>query len=233
MSEFYPLNFTILSNYFAQQTALGPGAWTSFSDNFYRMSSSSFSLIGLGIGATGDIYDSYLFYDSDGTNPHMVFDNTGAKLYGIVFGQGGNALGGPVCSACDSGELFWLSNPTVPSTEGIYRSIILPNMSGYGSLELGSLLVVNQNVAAVAEHNTYFGGFGATTAANQNSGFGAIQMAESAGWFPSRHYNVNDTIIDPSNHLQHAIGAGNSGNSFPFWDDMRRHDRGWKRDLAG
>jgi hypothetical protein len=176
---FYPGGFIISGNYFGDATSLGGfDAWTLWTDNFVRLSDSwALATGGTGLGVYGDLSDSYIFADSDWGNPHVLnaAPTVTSSLKGVIFGQAGTALGPP--GAIDSGELWFLTNPAVPATYGLYNSIVLPNMAGYSSLELGSMLPSNSNLRSITEHNTWFGGWSRGTAIGAY-GFAAVQLGE-------------------------------------------------------
>ena len=155
-NAFYPTGFTIWSNYFGDSTVTGPGGWNAFQGNLLRWSKNN----SLAVEVCGDIQDSYIFIDGDWGNNKPLAQNTtcGSNLRGIIYGQAGTGHTPP--GQNDSGEL-WFNNPaSTPGTvNGIYNSIILPNMGGFGSLELGALTSAFTGMQAVAEHVTYFGGF--------------------------------------------------------------------------
>ena len=127
----------------------------------------------------GDLKDSYLFADSEWGNPKPTISSAGVtgNLLGIIYGQGGSAQGPP--GAKDSGELFFNTSPEKPTVYAVRGSIILPNMAGYSSLEIGAWGGF-PNMIGAAEHNTWFGGYIGTTkgGTNGNFGFPALQMGE-------------------------------------------------------
>ena len=173
--DFWPGAFTISGNYMAESAGFyGFTNWALWTNNFQRFgpayySGGSFST------ALGDMSNTYFFIDGDAGNPHVL---SGCyNLSGAIFGQAGTALGPP--GITDSGEFFFLSDAAVPTTCGLYNSIILPNMAGYSSLEIGSLVGTFTNIRAVVEHNTWFGGFSRGTVPTVDGGFPAIQLGET------------------------------------------------------
>jgi hypothetical protein len=192
---FYPAAFTISGNYFGDAAVFGgPRPWTLFASNFMRYSD-YWGVNGATTPTAGDMKDSYLFVDSDWGNPHVMFapsNGAAASLRGIVFGQGGTALGPP--GPKDSGELFFLSDSSTRQEFGVYNSIMLPNMSGYSSLEIGSMLTAYPNVLAVTEHNTWFGGWGKGGAAGQ-AGFPAMQVGEGGNGVAGRVSSFRINIL--------------------------------------
>jgi hypothetical protein len=193
-SYFYLPDFTIASNYIGNATLTNTttGKW-AFQGNFVRYTdwwaANSASMMVL-----GDIKDSYIYVDSDWGNPKPVIQHShiAGNFVGIIFGQGGTGKGPP--GQTDSGELAWSYSAHNPGTEyGIYSSIILPNMTGHGSIEIGALTSAFTNLLALAEHNTYFGGYMKGVPGDTNQ-FGAIDVEEgnpsSAGQLASFRSNI-------------------------------------------
>ena len=177
-SQFYMTNFTITGNYFGDAAMNGSPTWRLFQHNFVRFSdwwctTTSAMVVPM------DMRDSYLFVDSDWGNPKPITESakTVGNLRGIVYGQAGRATGPP--GIADSGELYFSINPDTPTVYTISGSIILPNMAGYGSLELGAWGGF-PNMIGAAEHNTWFGGYIGTSkdSTNGHFGFPALQMGE-------------------------------------------------------
>ena len=127
------------------------------------------------MATVGDVSNSYFFIDSDWGNPHVLLAarSIQSSLNGLVFGQGGTGLNPPG----DSGEFTFLSDSAAPTTYGLYNSILLPNMAGYSSLEIGSMAPSYPNTKAIVEHNTWFGGWNRGTHVG-DVGFGALQVGE-------------------------------------------------------
>jgi hypothetical protein len=192
---FYPAGFVVSGNYFADATSLGgPIAWGLWTDNFLRYSDSWATAAGGGIGVLGDFNDTYVFADSDWGNPHVLIpaSTVTSSLRGIIFGQAGSALGPP--GPADSGELWFLTNPSAPATYGLYNSIVLPNMTGHSSLELGSVLPAYPNLKSITEHNTWFGGWNRNTAPG-DPGFPALQLGEGGNGVAGSVSSFRDNIL--------------------------------------
>ena len=153
--------FNIDGNYFGQRWTFTESDLLSFNDNFCR------SIDGNQIDMCSDFIDCYIYLDASLANPHVTKNAStyATNLTGCIFGHGGDNPG-------DSGELFWLQN-IVDSSRNYTMSgtIVLPNMTGYSTLELGSLGF--PNCISICEHNTYFGG-----SDNSYPGFGAIDLDE-------------------------------------------------------
>ncbi|MDQ1470873.1 MAG: hypothetical protein QOJ99_2353 [Bryobacterales bacterium] len=189
-TQFYPAGFTISGNYFGEGTVFGGyNAWASWTNNFVRYSD-VWAATGSGTAVMGDVNNSYFFADSDWGNPHVLTGHGGfaSNLNGIIFGQAGTALGPP--GPRDSGELWFLVNPNPPATYGIYNSLILPNMAGYSSLEIGSVLSAYPNMRAIAEHNTWFGGW-----TRGPGGFPAIMVGEPNNGASASVTSFRDNIL--------------------------------------
>jgi hypothetical protein len=210
-STFYPGGFTISGNYFADAVlAGGYNAWASWTNNFIRYSD-WWGQTGNVTWAFGDVNDSYLFVDSDWGNPHMMLvrDGLAANLNGIVYGQAGTALGPP--GPNDSGELYFLSPSSVPTTFGVFNSILLPNMSGYSSLEIGSMLPAYPNAKVAVEHNVWFGGWGRNVGSG-HSGFPALQVGEG------RNGPANSVLSFRSNILWNPQLTGYAASFYKLAD---------------
>jgi hypothetical protein len=190
---FYPGSFTFWSNYMGDGMVTGPGGWTAFQGNFVRYTS-YWASVGNSMRLAGDISDSYLFIDSDWGNPKPIAQNPSiaANLTGLVYGQAGTGQGPP--GITDSGELAFSNNSTNPGTQyGVYNSIFLPNMIGHSPTEIGALTSAMTNMLAIAEHNTYFGGYG-SGGPGHTDGFGAVDVEEdnpsAAGQLASFRSNI-------------------------------------------
>jgi hypothetical protein len=194
-TQFYLPGFTVWGNYFGDSTQTGGGPWKSFQGNFLRFTdwwaqtASSTALM-------GDVKDTYIFVDSDSGNAKPTISNgaiTG-NLLGVIFGQGGTGKGAP--GGADSGELFFNVNPEKPTAYAVKGSIVLPNMNGYGSVELGAWGGF-PNLLGVAEHNTWMGGFPGTSkdGANGNFGFPALQMGEGYKPKPGQIVSFKSNIL--------------------------------------
>ncbi len=188
-SQFYLGGFSVWSNYFGDAIVTGgTTAWNSFQGNLVRFVTTSY------MGVTGDIQDSYIYLDSDRGNPHLLIMSSPvpSNLRGLIYGQGGTATGG----ISDSGELWWLSDAAMPGTQsGIYNSIVLANMAGHSSLELGSLLPANINLVGIAEHNTWFGGYTTSTVQGAPGGFPAVQLGEGRNGPPGTLGSFRSNIL--------------------------------------
>jgi hypothetical protein len=192
---FFPTGFVISGNYFADASSLGgSSAWRLWTGNFLRYSDSWISAAGGGIGAYGDFNDTYIFADSDWGNPHVLAASSTitSSLRGVIFGQAGTAIGPP--GPTDSGELWFLTNPPSPAAYGLYNSIILPNMAGHSSLELGSMLGAYPNLRSITEHNTWFGGWN-RNAAPGDFGFPAMQVGENGNGVAGSVISFRDNIL--------------------------------------
>lgn len=195
-SQFYLPGFTVVGNYFGDATLPGAAApWKSFQGNFLRYTDwwgATASATSLG----GDITDTYIFVDSDWGNPKPIISSAGivGNLRGVIYGQGGTAAGPP--GVTDSGELFFNTSPAKPAVYSVLGSIILPNMAGYGSLEIGSWGGF-PNMLGRVEHTTWFGGYkGATkNGSNGNFGFPALQLAEGYKPKPGQIVSFRSNIL--------------------------------------
>jgi hypothetical protein len=212
-SQFYMGGFNVWSNYFADATATGGSiAWKSFQGNIIRYTN-WWAQQNRMTSVLGDLRDNYIFVDSDGGNPKPIIMNSAiqSNLQAVIFGQAGNGMAG----VNDSGELWYNYNPTNPGTQyGIYNSIVLPNMAGHGSLELGSITAAFLNLVAVAEHNTWFGGQAGITQQGV-WGFPAIQLGEggngAAGMVGSFRSNI---IWNPQLQVDSTGAAHDYRSSF-------------------
>lgn len=191
---FYPIGFTITGNYMGDATATGStGAatdlWTKWDNNLMRYTD-YWGSNGAATGVTGQLTNSYIFLDTDWGNPKPIAQAYAIRtdLIGLIVGQAGTAYGPP--GVTDSGELWWNSSSPATTPYGIYNSIILPNMAGYSSMEMGSITTAFTNLHAIAEHNTWFGGFGPSP----TTLFPAVQLGEggsgSAGVVSSFRGNI-------------------------------------------
>jgi hypothetical protein len=237
----YPTGFTISGNYFGDGSMLGGyWAWNSWNDNFVRLTD-WWGQTGNSAVAFGDVNNTYLFVDSEQGNPHVMLAQAGiaSNLNGIVFGQAGAALGPP--GPKDSGELWFLTNPNAPATYGIYNSIMLPNMAGYSSLEIGSMLPAYANLHSVTEHNTWFGGWvrgagefgfpaivvgegGNGAAASVNSFRGNILWNPQLAGHKSTFYKLADLSRTPAPVLDYCAPANcdyNTGYGHLLTDKSR------------
>jgi hypothetical protein len=90
--------------------------------------------------------------------------------------------------------LWFLTNPPSPAAFGLYNSIVLPNMAGYSSLELGSMLGVYSNLRSITEHNTWFGGWTRNTAPG-GFGFPAMQVGENGNGIAGSVASLRSNIL--------------------------------------
>ncbi len=166
-------SFTIRNNYLGGGLDVGAGSWALFSFNVIRQPNKS----GNGfMHPGGDILNSYVLLDSDVSNPKpfQQLPYMASNLDGVIVGQAGNSVGGP--NSVDSGELWFSVNPSSQMTSTVKNSIILPNMNGYSTMEIGAWGVY-LNLIGVIEHNTWFGGF-SSDGWLRGVGYPALQMAE-------------------------------------------------------
>ena len=208
-TSFYLGGFTVWSNYFGDATLTGPGGWSLFQGNFLRFSdywpnNSTSMRVG------GDMLDSYIFVDSDWGNnkPLGQNSNVAANLRGIVYGQGGTGHGPPQSN--DSGELWFNYSAANPTQYGIYNSILLPNMSGFGSLEIGALTPAFTNMLAIAEHVTYFGGFSPGGPGGTDQ-FAAIDTEEGAPCCSGQLLSFRSNIL-----WNPELQSDSQGNAFDY-----------------
>jgi hypothetical protein len=196
-TQFYLPGFTVWGNYFGDSTITGGfAAWTTLRGNFMRYGSDWWPSSASATALTGDVKETYIFVDSDWGNPKPMISAPAVKgdLLGVIYGQAGTAMGPP--GVKDSGELFFNTSPPAPTQYAVRGSIILPNMAGYGSLEIGAWGVF-PNMLGVVEHNTWFGGYPGTAkdGTNGNFGFPALQMAEGYKPVPGQIVSFKSNIL--------------------------------------
>ena len=181
--------FTIRNNYFGGGIDIGAGAWALFTLNLIRQTNTS------GNGFThagGDISNSYVFIDSDVGNP-KPFQQLAAissNLDGVIVGQAGTSAGGS--NGGDSGELWFNANPASTTTYTVKNTIVLPNMNGYSSMEIGASTPAFPNVRVAIEHTTWFGGYAGTPG---TVGFSAFDLSEAGNSVAGQITSFRSNII--------------------------------------
>ena len=181
--------FTIRNNYFGGGIDIGAGAWALFTLNLIRQTNTS------GNGFThagGDISNSYVFIDSDVGNPKpfQQLAAVSSNLDGVIVGQAGTSAGGS--NGGDSGELWFNVNPSAATTYTVKNTIVLPNMNGYSSMEIGASTPAFPNVRVAIEHTTWFGGYAGTPG---TVGFSAFDLSEAGNSVAGQITSFRSNII--------------------------------------
>ncbi len=213
---FYPGGFTISGNYFANATftegPFGSGStWAACDSNFIRFDDSWG--FGSHMRVDGNMTNPYVFIDSNWGNPKPLGGNQDitSSITGAIVGQAGTAMGPPGNN--DSGEFTFDTEPPTVQTYGLFNSILLPNMNGYSSMEMGSPTIGIPNMRVQADHNTWFGGWlRAVPCTNATICFGPLDMGEGGN-------NITQVVTSfRSNILWNPQLSGYPGGFFKLTD---------------
>jgi hypothetical protein len=177
-SETFPLEFfTVVGDYFAEAGGFrtpAPGhPWTRFDGNLVRIGATAGSVGRMMV--EGDFTKSILLVDADWDNqkPLSIWAAGGAmSLRDIVVDNSGSG------GTADSGELWYIANPASNTTYGVYNTLMLCNMYGTSSYEIGAWADSPHSVA-VLEHSLWCGGY---TGSQATIAFPGLQMGE--GYIP-------------------------------------------------
>lgn len=206
-------DFIIADNFMGSGWGSNTSTWTLFTNNFVRTNQATANL-----GFAGPITDSYMWWDDDQQNPHVlsIGVSSGVSISGSIWGQSGRSR---ASGADDSGEFYLQGGPGRISTTTVTNCILLPNGAGYSSLQITSLLGTSNpftylNNRADIDHNTYFGGWDSSVPGAEPP-FSAVNFSETSNMGPGTLDSFRSNLLwntqfstQPANYFK-TLDAGN------------------------